>query len=246
MEWGRSATHKGVQERDFTVTCNERTVPGVLWTPEHTGMPTSLVLMGHGGSGHKRESHLVSLARRFVRHNGIAAASIDGPAHGDRKPEGADAEPLAERRRRFLGEGVTDSMVEDWKATLDALHQLPELGPGRVGYWGLSMGTMFGLPLVAAEPRIDAAVLGLMGTAFVNGNRLRKDAADVTCPVLFLQQWDDELVDRESVGDLFGALATNDKVLHANPGLHSAVPPKEFQFTQAFLASHLAPTIDRS
>ena len=85
MEWGHSETTKGVTERDFTVSCNQRAVPGVLWTPEHADAPTPLVLIGHGGSGHKREAHLVSLARRFVRHNGIAAASIDGPVHGDRR-----------------------------------------------------------------------------------------------------------------------------------------------------------------
>ena len=103
------------------------------------------------------------------------------------------------------------------------------------------MGTLFGLPLVAAEPRIDAAVLGLMGTAFATSNRLRTDAANVQCPVLFLQQWDDELVARESASELFDALATNDKRLHASPGLHSAIPREEFLNTQSFLANRLAP-----
>lgn len=59
---------------------------------------------------------------------------------------------------RHIGDAVTDSMVEDWKATLNALlklQKLPEIGTGWVGDWGLSMGTLFGLPLVAAEPRIE-------------------------------------------------------------------------------------------
>ncbi len=241
MEWGNSQTNKDVTERDFTVSRNGRNVPGVLWSPERAEAPTPLVLIGHGGSGHKREAHLISLARRFVRHNGIAAVTIDGPAHGDRKPEGADNESVAERRRRFIGSRVTDEMVEDWKATLDALQKLPEIGIGRVGFWGLSMGTMFGLPLVAAEPRIEVAVLGLMGTAIGTGSRLRADAAKVRCPVLFLQQWDDELIPRESAAELFGALATEDKRLHANPGLHSAIPREEFLNTQTFLARHLNP-----
>ena len=239
MKWGKSVTNKGVTERDFSVSCNGRTVPGVLWSPELAQSPTALVLIGHGGSGHKRQDHLVSLSRRFVRHNGIAAATIDGPFHGDRQPEGIENESVADRRRRFIRDSVTDTMVEDWKATLDALQKLPEIGIGRVGYWGLSMGTMFGLPLVAAEPRIEAAVLGLMGTAIETGGRLRSDAAEVRCPVLFLQQWDDELIPRESASELFGALATHDKQLHANPGLHAAIPREEFLNTQTFLAGHL-------
>lgn len=241
MEWGQSETHKGVTERDFNVSCDGRTVPGVLWTPEHADASTPLVLIGHGGSGHKRETHLVALARRFARHNAIASATIDGPAHGDRKPQSANDETPAERRRRIIGDRVTDQMVEDWKATLDALGKYLELGMSGVGYWGLSMGTLFGLPLVAAEPRIQAAVLGLMGTAFGTSNRLRKDAAEVSCPVLFLQQWDDELIARESASELFGALATRDKYLHANPGLHAAVPREEFLYTQTFLARYLGP-----
>lgn len=239
MEWGSSVTNKGVTERDFTVSCNDRTVPGVLWFPENAHSSTPLVLMGHGGSGHKREAHLIGLARRFVRHDGIAVTTIDGPVHGDRKPEGMDNESVVEKRRRFIGDQVADSMVEDWKATLDALQKLPEIGIGRVGYWGLSMGTMFGLPLVAAEPRIKVAVFGLMGTGFGLGSRLSHDAAEVRCPVLFLQQWDDELIPRDSSSELFAALATADKQLHANPGLHSAVPREEFLNTQVFLARHL-------
>lgn len=110
--------------------------PGVLWTPEHADAPTPLVLIGHGGNGHKRETHLMALARRFARHNQIASATIDGPVHGDRKPVGVDDGSSAERRRRLIGERVTDEMVEDWKATLDALHKHPQVGMGGVGYWG--------------------------------------------------------------------------------------------------------------
>jgi dienelactone hydrolase len=239
MDWGASVTSKGVTERDFSVPCGTRTIPGVLWTPEQSQASTPLVLLGHGGSGHKREDHLVSLARRLVRHNGIAAATIDGPFHGDRKPAGIERESFREQRSRLIADSVVDTMVEDWKATLDALQKVEEIGVGRVGYWGLSMGTMFGLPFVAAEPRIEVAVFGLMGTKIGMGERLLRDAAEVRCPLLFVQQWDDELVPRDSCIELFDALASEDKCLHANPGLHSAIPSDEFLATQAFLAGRL-------
>jgi dienelactone hydrolase len=243
MDWGESKTSRGVTERDFSVVCEGRIVPGVLWTPENTNAPAPLVLIGHGGNGHKREDHLVALARRLVRHSAIAAVTIDGPAHGDREPEEARGESIALRRKRFMGDRITDAMVEDWKATLDALQKLPEIGIGRVGYWGLSMGTMFGLPLLAAEPRIQVAVLGLMGR-LGSDQRLRNDAPKITCPVLFLQQWDDELIPRERSSELFAAIGSSDKRLHANPGLHSAVPREEILNTQNFLAQYLLPAID--
>jgi uncharacterized protein YqgC (DUF456 family) len=49
---------------------------------------------------------------------------------------------------------MTDEMVADWVGALDGLRELDELGGGRVGWWGVSMGTIIGLPFVAAEPRI--------------------------------------------------------------------------------------------
>jgi dienelactone hydrolase len=243
MNFSQSKTSKGVTERDFSITCRERTVPGVLWTPENASGSTPLVLIGHGGSGHKREDHLVGLARRFVRHNGIAAVTIDGPFHGDRATDEVKNESVDKTLRRLNGEAVVDQMVEDWKATLDALQKLPEIGIAPVGYWGLSMGTMFGLPLVAVEPRIEVAVLGLMGP-IAGFDRLLRDAPDVTCPLLFLQQWDDELIPREKSSELFAAIGGRDKRLHANPGLHSAVPTEEFLNTQTFLARYLAPAGD--
>ena len=64
-------------------------------------------------------------------------------------------------------------------------------------------------------------------------------AKRVDCPVLFLVQWDDELVERGSALELFGALGAKDKRLHSHPGVHTAVPPEEFDASEAFLARHL-------
>ena len=238
MEWSDEVTSKGVVERGFRLRVDERDVPGIIWRPEAQDAPRPLVLVGHGGSGHKREPHILSLARRLVRHHGIAAAAIDGPVHGDRLPDGA-APTVEERRAAYRKGTVVEDMIQDWKATLDALQKLPEIGVGRIGYWGLSMGTMFGLPFVAAEPRIAVAVLGLMGSAEFLGGRLADAAREVRCPVLFLQQWNDELIPRDATAALFDAIATGDKRLHANPGAHAAVPADEFAHTQEFLARHL-------
>ncbi len=241
MEWSADpTTSRGVTERAFRVECEDRRVPGIAWTPEATRGPKSLVLIGHGGNGHKRQDHILSLARRLVRHHGIAAAAIDGPAHGDRRPADLPADDVQARRARMVRPGVTDSMIADWRAALDALQKLPEVGIGRVGYRGLSMGTLFGLPFVAAEPRVAAAVLGLMGTGLLSGERLERDAAEVRVPVLFLHQWDDQLIPRDRALALFDALASQDKRMHTHPGAHAAVPPEEFAFTEAFLAERLA------
>ena len=117
-------------------------------------------------------------------------------------------------------------------------HQQAELGSGPVGYFGLSMGTMMGVPVIAAEARVRVAVLGLMGLWGLNGARLAEDAPRVACPVRFLAQWDDEVVPRPPVLELFDRLGSPDKSLRAHPGKHAAVPPEEMREVSAFLAQH--------
>ncbi len=235
-------TALGVTERRFDVGRADRTIPGVLWTPEAVAPGVPLVLLGHGGLAHKRQGYIVALARRLARHHGVAAVAIDGPVHGDRRADGgADSVAVGQDfARTWRGDAsMTDEMVADWRAVLDELHAAEVLGTGPVGWWGLSMGTILGLPVVAAEPRISVAVLGLMGITGPTKERLRTDAAAVQCPVLFLVQWDDELFERERALDLFSALGTVDKRLHANPGGHVEVPVEEFRASVEFLAARL-------
>lgn len=244
MRWtGESETADGVREQAFEIAVDGRTVPGVLWLPAEGSGPRPLVLLGHGATRHKRIDYLVALGRRLARDQGFAVAAIDGPGHGDRRAPGPDDEItlftafLAEWSR----EGTVDEMVADWRATLDALRELDEVGDGPVGYWGLSMGTIYGVPLVAAEARIQVAVLGLMGLIGPTRDRMAADATTISCPVLFVQQWHDSLVPRAETFELFDILGSVDKRLHAHPGDHAAVPVEEIVFSARFLARHLAP-----
>jgi dienelactone hydrolase len=238
----------GVRHRSFEVEHSGRTVPGALWTPAATSARAlakrlPLVLVGHGASGSRHQDYVRFLARTLVNEHGIAAAAIDGPVHGGRRADGGRDGRLA-----FLDfaaawssdAGLTDRMVADWRRTLDELLLLEEIS-GPVGYWGLSMGTILGLPFVAAETRVSACVLGLMGATGPTSARLREDAARITCPVLFLVQWSDELFGRAKAFELFDEIASADKTLHANPGGHGGVPNHEFVASALFLASHLSP-----
>jgi fermentation-respiration switch protein FrsA (DUF1100 family) len=65
------------------------------------------------------------------------------------------------------------------------------------------------------------------------------DATRIGCPVLYLLQWDDELVPRDRGLDLFDALASPDKRLHVHPGRHQEVKPEAIAASEHFLATHL-------
>jgi dienelactone hydrolase len=87
---------------------------------------------------------------------------------------------------------VAEQTVPEWRAVVDAVQALDHVGAGPVGYWGVSLGCGLGVPFVAAEPRVRAAVLGL-GSGLANAG----DAARITVPIEFLVLWDDERVPRE-------------------------------------------------
>jgi len=232
-----------VRERLFSCGRGNRAIPGLLWTATDARGGRPLVLVGHGAGGSKGQDYVVALARRLVRHRDFAVAAIDGPTHGDRRADGGHQPGLVFLEFSQLWareETMTDAMVEDWRSVLDALSEVEGVGPGPVGFWGLSMGTILGLPLVAAEPRIEVAVLGLMGLTGPTRERIAKDAPAVTCPVLFLIQRDDQLFPLETSLDLFDALGSTDKRLHLQLGRHGDVPAEEFEASEGFLAAHLA------
>ena len=247
MNWtGDTHRVEGVVERDFVVETGGRRVPGVLWTPPDAEGARPLVLIGHGATAHKRIGYVTTLARELVRAHGFAAVAIDGAGHGGRRanPDDDEMTVFSDFLTEWSRDESTDDAVADWRATIAAVRALPDVGDGPLGYWGLSMGTIYGVPLAVAEPRIQVAVFGLMGLVGPTRFRLAEDAPALACPVLFIQQWDDSLIPRDSIFELFDALGSRDKRLHASPGDHAAVPAEEFVFSARFLARHLAPGPD--
>lgn len=236
---GEPVVGRGVNERRFDIQVEDRTIPGILWTPEGATGTRPLVLLGHGGSQDKRAPNILSLARRLVRHLGYAAAAIDGPFHGERAEGEVTLASLQMQDPETLRHGFAGAR-EEWRQALTELKQVEGVGDGPTGYWGLSMGTVIGLPYVASEPRIDAAVLGLMG---LSSDARGEASRSIDIPVLFLFQWDDELVKRADGLALFDTLGTNDKVMHINPGAHAAVPREEIEASERHFEKYLGAKI---
>ncbi|MEU7866548.1 alpha/beta hydrolase [Dactylosporangium sp. NPDC049140] len=242
MRFTSSTSSDGVAEQSFTLDG----IPGVLWTPEGATGPRPLVVLGHGGGQHKRAPGVAGPARRFVTGGGFAVVAVDAPGHGDRPQDETVARMAAENRAAMAsGDEVAPRLaalhtylarqaVPEWSAVVTAVQELDHVGAGPVGYRGLSMGCGLGLPFVAAEPRVRAAVLGLCGPLGLAGA-----ASRITAPVLFLLQWDDALVPREAALALFDALASPARTLHANPGNHGDVPRFETDSALHFFGRHL-------
>jgi dienelactone hydrolase len=249
LQWiGEAISEGGVTERRFNLERESGNVPGILWLPVPQDRPVPLVLIGHGGSGHKRADRQLMLGRRFAGVSQMAAVAIDGPFHGDRVAEPLDRAQYQAMMAAAGVDKVTDGMVDDWGATLDALSHLESIDADRIAYMGFSMGTRFGLPYVAAAgDRLRCAVLGKNGLrqasstlATVNmATRFTRDAPNIQIPILFHVQWDDELFPRDGQFELFDAIGTSNKRLIAFPGLHSVSSPEAVQAWCAFVAHQL-------
>ncbi|MEV4296742.1 alpha/beta hydrolase [Microbispora rosea] len=241
LQFTAASSSDGMVERDFTVGG----VPGVLWSPAPGADRAPLVLMGHGGGNHKKHPAMAGRARLLVTGCGFHVAVIDAPGHGDRPRTPHDEMEIAELfRARAAGEPegpivvrynahLAELAVPEWQATLDALQELPEIGAdGPVGYFGINMGTAIGIPLVAIEPRITAAVFGQHWPDVLAEKR-------ITVPIEFDMQWDDEHIPREAALALFDAFASKEKTLHANAGRHKELPRFEADSAVRFFARHL-------
>jgi dienelactone hydrolase len=234
----------GVCEREFRRPVEGDAVPGVMWLPAGGEGPRTFVLLGHGGLQHKRAPNIVGLARQLVRHQGYGVVALDAPGHGARS-EDPDAiektrlglvagEARLDRGRLASLFGALERHAGEWRAIVDDLESA-ELTNGRIGYWGVSMGTAIGLPLTAREPRINAAVFGLSGLREgAEGEAFAESARRLSVPVLFLFQWHDNLMTRESGLALFDAIGSKDKSMHINPGGHVEVPLFERAAAEAF------------
>jgi dienelactone hydrolase len=260
MRFTSQTSSDGVTEQFFTLpalsTEAPGEIPGVLWTPHDDAtdprprthlLPRPLILIGHGGGQHKKAPGVVGRARRLVAECGFAVVAVDVPAHGDRPRTEEHDRLIAELRTRMRTGGevapvlaefhalLAGQSVPEWRAVLDAVQGLDHVGAGPVGYCGLSLGCALGVPFVAAEPRVRAAVLGL------HGAETSAEAAErITVPLEFLVQWDDEMVPRAASLALFDRFASTEKTLHANPGRHGEVPMLEVDSSLRFFTRHLS------
>jgi cephalosporin-C deacetylase-like acetyl esterase len=215
--------------------------------------------MGHGGSQHKKTAGIVARARSYAQTFGYATLALDAPGHGDRisREQAAQAEretgvvvrgeapapvAVADGIRRLSD--TAPKVIAEWKAGLDAVQSLDFVGKdGPVGYWGVSMGTLFGVPFVASEPRIKAAIFGLAG--LLPGNAGFEAAAKkITIPLQYVFQWDDAVAPRDAGVALFNSFGSNEKTMHINPGGHMDIPDFERRDWEAFYSRHLGRAAD--
>ena len=241
LHWQEASDPGKRATREFiAITESGRKRTGAIWLPEG-GSQDALIAFGHGASGDRYQAPIPYLAGKFLRE-GYTVLSIDGPVHGLRQVGPGGREAFRDEMQR---ETMLKDMNEDWHYAVSLAIGESKHALTRMAYFGLSMGSIFGIPMLTDDDRvlpIQVATLGLLGSRGLGrqlGERMVNDASKITCPVLFLMQLEDELFNREGYLELFDALGSNDKRIHANPGLHPDVPTTEMRFAFEFMHEQL-------
>jgi len=242
MTFSDIRTEDGVARRSFSVSVGGEDVPAVIWAPEDARGPRPLVLMGHGGSQHKKTPGIRTRAAHYAKKFGYATLAIDAPGHGDRVSRAEAAEMMREVGARVTGQVAspmtnerfaqmlrrTKVAVPEWRAALDAAQGFDFVGAeGPVGYWGVPMGTAIGLPF-----------FGLAGLR-PGAAEMEAAAKAIRIPVEFVFQWEDAVAPRETGLALFNAFASPEKTMHINPGGHMDIPAFEGASWERFFVRHL-------
>ena len=246
--WQTAEDPNGTITEEFVIKHeSQRHVTGAVWVPEKP-LDNALIAFGHGASGDRYQAPIPYMANTLSTL-GYTSVAMDGPVHGLRQVGPGGREALGPELKR---QTAVDDMVTDWAVAIDAVKSKCALETNRFAYFGLSMGSIFGIPLLAERSRnqsnVTVAVLGLLGTTGAVAqfaDRLNEDANAISCPLLYLMQLEDELFPRDGYLELFDSLGSQDKRIHANPGLHPEIPAEEINSAVDFLSKHLEGEVPR-
>ena len=244
IEWVDTQDPGKFATREFVAFDSQRNrkVTGAVWVPESDPITDTVIAFGHGASGDRYQAPIPYIVHRLVKQ-GFLCVSMDGPVHGLREQRGGGRPALGQEFRKS---DVVKQMNLDWQVSISEACKEFGFEDEKFGYFGLSMGSIFGIPMLAdriqRKKSVTVATLGLLGTsgaASQFGEGLLDAAGLIKCPILFLMQLEDELFPRDGYLRLFDQFASTSKTIHANPGLHPEIPALEVRQTVEFLSTGL-------
>jgi len=158
-----------------------------FWKPKNRVDERPVVLYGHGIGGDVTNGYGVL---EMLKEEPISLIAIDAVAHGEHPdaPEGS-GDTSFQTVLNFFALNVASQSIESLKARdnfrqstfeklqlIELLHQDPDLNAdgradldvAKVAYYGLSLGGIMGVELLALEPRVSAGLLTVPGARLVS------------------------------------------------------------------------------
>jgi len=216
--------------------------PTLLFTPpgEHAELP--LVLLGHGAHLSKDDPVMQILAKGFCRNVPAAVALMDCPGHGERRAADVGDDQFESDIARRMSDPANHKQVrEDWIAVEASARATDTRITGRTAYAGFSMGSIFGLAIVADLPSVVSAVFALGGlTTDPARNALIEDGAARLGDreVLMLNMTRDEHFPINKAIGLFETIP-GPRRMGVWPGTHVDLPVEAAELAVQFLARTL-------
>ena len=211
--------------------------PAVLFVPpgEHDTLP--LILFGHGAHMSKDDPIMQMIAKGFCRGVPAAVAVMDCPGHGERRAaETTDEEFVTDVARRMSDPENYAQVTADWRAVETAARAADARITAATGYAGFSMGSMFGLAIVADLPTVGPAVFALGGltNVAVRDGLIRAGVARLGGrEVLMLNMTRDEHFAMDGAIELL-ELIPGPKRMAVWTGMHADLPPEAIQLAVDF------------
>jgi dienelactone hydrolase len=215
-----------LREIRFTLDVGSEGVPGLLIMPREGDDILPLVLIQHPATSSKDDYFVRDVALAWAKM-GWACAGLDAPYHGDR----ASHDPMSLLRDRDRFAEVSRQFAGEVSAVIDALAARYPIDLSRLGYVGYSMGSMLGIPAVAADGRFKVAAFclvgegGLLGAAGADGSPVR-ELGNVAVRIVAKEQ--DEFFSREASQALHDALS-GERDIAWLPGGHFEIGPDVIQ-----------------
>jgi dienelactone hydrolase len=228
-------TNDALSEVQFSLDVEGELVPGLAFVPEATE-PMPLVVIQHPATSSKDDYFVRDVAAQWA-HRGWICCGFDAPLHGDR----ATHDPMSMLRDPARFAAASRQFSHELSVAIDALAESYPVDRTRLGYVGYSMGSMLGIPAVAADGRFKAAAFCLVGEGSMLGS-----ASDPASPVRGLggvavrivAKQRDEFFSKEATEALYDALP-GEKDLKWLPGGHFEIGPDVIKMAGDWLVAKL-------
>lgn len=211
-----------VREVRFGFDIGSGNVPGLLCLPRDQDAPMPLVFLQHPGMSSKDEYFVRDIALRWALR-GWACAGLDAPGHGDR----AAHDPLVYLREPDRFPAMRAQFASELTTAVNLLAETYPIDLGRLGYVGYSLGSMLGVPAVAADGRFRAAAFCLVGEGGITGQFSDPGehlAGLAHTAVRVVGKLQDEYISRAATDGLVAALPGKRDVVWL-PGGHFEIGP---------------------
>ncbi|MEM7017905.1 MAG: hypothetical protein AAF512_11295, partial [Pseudomonadota bacterium] len=211
-------------------------IPCSLFLPEQES--SGVVLMGHGLGVDRYHISMQIPIQILTKKYGISVIAPDLPMHGARNNEPTESMQFLRHWQEFWAGNGRAQLLSEWQTLMNyANNQFPGLP---LGYFGLSLGTQYGILLLSQTALLKAAVLGLFGSRPLPASKVMNACAPkIEIPIYFIQKQHDELHPRTTSSHLYDSLGSSDKIMDSTPGKHAEVSEESLSQACQFISQHI-------